>query len=67
MDVLSKDNLVGHIRIDIFVDESKVDAVADAIMDAAHSDVPGADIVAVMPLEKFLHIRTRSATLPDES
>lgn len=50
-----------------FVDASKAEAVANAIMDAAHSDLPGAGIVAVMPVEQFFHIRTRSENLPDES
>lgn len=54
-------------RIGIFVDESRVEAVADAIRDAAHTQVPGAGIMAVMPEEKLLYIRIRSATLPDES
>lgn len=67
MDVLAKDHLVGHMKIEIFVGESNAEAVIDAIVEVAHSDVPGAGVVAVMPVEKFLHIRTRSATLPDES
>lgn len=67
MDVLAKDHLVGHIKIEIFVDETNAEAVADAILDVAHSDVPGAGVMAVMPVEKFLHIRTRSETLPEES
>lgn len=60
-------HLTEHMRVEIFVDESKADAVVNAIMEAAHSEVPGAGIVAVMPVEKFFHIRTRSETLPDES
>jgi len=66
MDVLAKDRLVGHMKIEIFVGESNAEAVIDAIVEVAHSDVPGAGVVAVMPVEKFLHIRTRSETLSDE-
>lgn len=66
INVLSKDHLVRHMKIEIFVDESNAEAVADAITDVAHSGVPGAGVVAVMPVEKFLHIRTRSETLPNE-
>ena len=65
-DFFSKNHLTEHIKIEIFVEEPKVEALTTAIMDSAHSDVPGAGIVAVMPVEKFLHIRTRSETLPDE-
>lgn len=60
-------HLTEHLRVEIFVDASKAENVVNAIMDAAHSDMPGAGIVAVLPVEKFLHIRTRSENLPDES
>lgn len=65
IDLLSKSRLTEHLKIEIFVDESMAEAVTNAIMDVAHSDVPGAGIVAVLPVEKFFHIRTRSETLPD--
>lgn len=67
MDFFSKNRLTEHIKIEIFVEESKVETLTTAIIDIAHSDVPGAGIVAVMPVEKLLHVRTRSETLPDES
>ena len=67
IDFLSKNHLTEHIKIEIFVDESMADAVINAILDAAHSDVPGAGIVAVLPVEKFFHIRTRSEVLPDQT
>lgn len=67
INVLAKDHLVGHMKIELFVDASNAEAVADAILDVAHSDVPGAGVMAVMPVEKFLHIRTRSGTLSEES
>ena len=67
MNFFSKNHLIEHLKIEFFVEESMADAITNAIMDAAHSDIPGAGIVAVMPVEKFFHIRTRSETLPDES
>lgn len=67
IDFLAKNHLTEHIKIEIFVDESKADAVINTIMDTAHSGVPGAGIVAVLPVDKFFHIRTRSEVLPDES
>lgn len=65
IDLLARNHLTEHIKVEAFVEESKADAVVDAILDVAHSNVPGAGIVAVMPVENFLHIRTRSETLPD--
>ncbi|MEO6354288.1 MAG: P-II family nitrogen regulator [Burkholderiaceae bacterium] len=59
-DYFSKNHLTEHIKIEIFVEESKLEVLTTAIMEIAHSDVPGAGIVAVMPVEKFLHVSTRS-------
>lgn len=61
----SRDHLTEHLKVEAFVEESKAEALANAFMDAAHSDVPGAGVVAIMPVDRFLHIRTRSETLPD--
>lgn len=59
--------LTPRMKVEIFVEESKAETVANAILDVAHSEVEGAGIVAVMPVEGFFHVRTRSATLPDET
>lgn len=59
-DFFPQNHLTEHIKIEIFVEGSKLDALITAIMDIAHSDVPGAGVVAVMPVEKFLHVHTRS-------
>lgn len=66
-DFFSASQLTEHLQIQIFVEASKADAVVTAILDAADSDLPGAGIVAVMPVDRFLHIRTRSETLSDET
>lgn len=66
-DFFSRGHLTSHLKIEVFIDESMVEAVTNAIMDVAHSDVPGAGIVAVLPVDAFFHIRTRSPALPDES
>ena len=65
-DTFSSDWFTVHTKIEIFAEESKAEAITTAIMDVAHSDIPGAGIVAVMAVEKFLHIRTRSETLDDD-
>lgn len=65
-DFFSRSHLTEHIKLEIFVEEPKVDAVTDAIMEVAHSDVPGAGILAVLAVDKFFHIRTRSESLPIE-
>lgn len=47
-----------HIKIEIFVEEADVEAITSAIVDVAHSTVPGAGIVAVIPTEAFFHLHT---------
>lgn len=65
-DLLARDHLTDRIKVEIFVDASKAEMVTEAIMDVAHSDLPGAGIVVVMPVERFFQVRTRSEVLPDE-
>ncbi len=65
IDVLARDHLTEHLKVEVFVEESMSDAVVNAILEVADSTVPGAGIVAVLPVDKFLHIRTRSEAVPD--
>ncbi|OGB26673.1 MAG: transcriptional regulator [Burkholderiales bacterium RIFCSPLOWO2_02_FULL_57_36] len=63
----SKDHLTEHIKVEVFIEESRADTVIGAIRDVAHSDVPGAGIVAVLPVEQFFHLRTHSEVVPGKS
>ena len=58
--------MVEEVRIEIFTRKDEVESIATAIMDAAHTGLPGDGVVAVMPVEKFLLIRTRSEATPEE-
>ena len=60
----TSDWLSEHTKIEIFAEESKVELLLNALLEAAHSDVPGAGIVAVIPAERFLHLRTGTEALP---
>ena len=59
-DLYSNDWLVTHARLEIFTEESKVEEIAETIMEAAHVGVEGDGIIAVLPVEKLYRIRTRS-------
>jgi nitrogen regulatory protein PII len=61
----TSDWLSEHTKIEIFAEESKVEPLLGIFLEAAHSDIPGAGVVAVMPTERFLHLRTGTETLPD--
>ncbi len=53
------DWLSTHVRIEVFTSKLKADAIAEAIMEAAHTGIDGDGIVAVMPVESVYHIRTK--------
>jgi len=49
-----------HVRIDIFCQASKADAIVHTIMNTAHSGQPEDGIIAVLPVEQLYRIRTKS-------
>lgn len=53
------DWLCQHVRIEVFTGVGQADAVATAIMDAAHTGEDGDGIVAVLPVESVYHVRTK--------
>ena len=64
--VFARDWMVEEVKIEIFTREHKVERVAAAIMEAAHTGMPGDGIVAVLPVEKLFLVRTRSEATPEE-
>lgn len=60
----TRDWLTDHTKVEIFAEASAVDALVDAVLEAAGADVPGAGIVAVLPVDRFLHLRTGTESLP---
>lgn len=65
-DFFSRDWMVDEVRIDIFTRADEVDRIVTAIMDGAHTGLPGDGVVAVIPVEKFYLIRTRTEATPEE-
>ncbi|OGA06052.1 MAG: hypothetical protein A2W68_15480 [Betaproteobacteria bacterium RIFCSPLOWO2_02_64_14] len=65
-DFFARNWMVEEVRVEIFTRKEEVDTITAAIMDAAHTGVPGDGIVAVVPVEKFLLIRTRAEATSDE-
>lgn len=60
MNFYSKDLMSSHSRIEIFVETDKAEDIAETIMQATHIGQPGDGIVAILPVEKLYHIRTKS-------
>ena len=57
--------LTTEVRVEIFTKTEEVDAVASAIMEAAHTGVPGDGVVAVLPIERLYLVRTRCEATPE--
>lgn len=58
--------MVEEVRVEIFTRKDEVESIATAIMDAAHTGLPGDGVLAVIPVEKFFLVRTRSEATPEE-
>ncbi len=61
----SRDWLVDQVKLEIFVEQERADAVAQAILDIAHTGSPGDGIVAILPVDKVLSVRTRAEEIPN--
>lgn len=62
----AQDGIVSHARIEIFTSAEKAGGIADTIMDAAHTGVPGDGIVAILPVEHLLRIRGKAEATPED-
>jgi len=55
-----------EVKIEMFTRQHKVESITSALMEAAHTGVAGDGVVAVLPVEKFFLVRTRSEATPEE-
>ena len=62
----AQDMMVSHARVEIFTSAEKAERIAAAIMNAAHTGIPGDGIVAILPVEKILHIRSKAEARPED-
>ena len=62
--LFSDDWMSRHTKIEIFAETPTVDEIIDALAQIAHGAPPGAGIAAVMPVERFVHLRSASE-IPD--
>ena len=65
-DFFTRDWMVEEVRLEIFTRKDEAEAIASAIMEAAHTGLPGDGVVAVVPTEKVYPTRTRAEAPPRE-
>jgi nitrogen regulatory protein P-II 1 len=64
-DFFSRSWMVEEVKLEIFTRKDEVESVTAAIMDAAHTGLPGDGVVAVVPVEKLFLVRTQSEATPE--
>ncbi len=65
-DFFARDWMTEHVRIEIFLRRERAQEIALAIVDAAHTGVPGDGIVVVLPVESIYRIRSGEVATSDE-
>lgn len=63
---LKRQWLVTHARIEVFCTSERAEAIAEAILEEAHTGLMGDGIVAVLPVEDIFRIRTKGKILREE-
>jgi nitrogen regulatory protein P-II 1 len=61
-----QNKMVQHVKIEIWAREDEVEKIVNAIMDAAHTGMPGDGLVTVLPVERLWRIRTKREATEDE-
>jgi nitrogen regulatory protein P-II 1 len=62
----TQDWMSDEVRVEIFTRKNEVEAIATAIVNAAHTGLPGDGVVAVLPIETLYLVRTRAEATPHE-
>lgn len=60
----TSDLLSEYTKIEIFTEESKVEALFDALLEVGAADIPGSGIAVVITVDRFLHLRTGTENFP---
>lgn len=62
----SSDWMGEEVRIEVFTRQHKAASVVQAIIDGAHTGMPGDGVVAVLPVDELHLVRTRAEVTPEE-
>ncbi len=57
---INPDWIFTHARIEIYTEQSMVEAIVDTLLDVASTGRPGDGIVSVMPVDKLYRIRYKA-------
>ena len=63
---VSSDWVGEEVRIEVFTRKHKAASVVQAIIDGAHTGMPGDGVVAVLPVDELYLVRTRAEATSEE-
>lgn len=65
--LFSRDWCVTHARLEIYCEASRVEEIAQAIMNTAHTGAAGDGILAIIPVERMYRIRSKTEAKNEET
>lgn len=65
-DYYAKDYMSDCVRVEIFTEAEKAKEIVNTIARTVHQGTVGAGMIAVLPVEKFMHIREFSEDQSDD-
>ena len=65
--IARRSSLNDQVKIEIYVPSEQAELVATTIIGAAHTGLAGDGIVAILPVQRVLSVRTRSDTMPNQA
>ncbi len=63
----ARDWLSDQARVEVYAESARADAIAQAIIEVAHTGDTSDGIVMIMQVRKAFSIRTRSETIPNRT
>ncbi|MGE5338229.1 MAG: P-II family nitrogen regulator [Gemmatimonadota bacterium] len=66
-DILGRPLMQDQVKLEIYVAAEQADQIASTVIDSAYTGSSGDGIVAILPVQRVISIRTRSDTMPNRA
>jgi nitrogen regulatory protein P-II 1 len=63
----ARNHKVEELKVEIFVERERADAIVQRILDIIHTGLPGDGLVAILPAEKIFSGRTHAEVIPERT
>lgn len=65
--LFASDWMSEHAKIEIFIEEAEIDRLIETMREVGDTGTTGGGILAVLPVERFVHLSTGTTTPPRTS